>query len=167
MPEHVEERREDAVLHVFVPGRRQPFVSTKNSGNLAVTVFPRGNDRQEDIGTRARNVSPASGTLLIQGRGKPVGPEEVEGDVAHQLVPAGVGARLHAMKDVCSRRGLHLEVASDHAVQLFKSVNDRQVKLRDEVGRKHNSIVTVDNEWLHGDFLWQAHRSSRTVPHTG
>jgi len=68
------------------------------------------------------------------------------------------------MKDVRARWRFRLEVASDHAVQLVKGVDDRQVELRDEVGRKHNSIVTVDNEWLHGNFLWQAHGSSRAVP---
>jgi hypothetical protein len=44
----------------------------------------------------------------------------------------------------------HLEVAPDHVVKLVNAVDDGQIQLRDEVGRKHDPVMAVDDEWLHG-----------------
>jgi hypothetical protein len=156
VPEHVEEDPEDAVLHLAVPGRRQRLEGILHGGDLAVAIFPRGQDRQEKIGAGARHVTPPGGPLLVQRHRKAVGPEEVQRDVAHQLIAAGVGALLHAVQDVRARRRLHGEVASDYLVELLETVHDRQVQLWDEVGWKHDPVMTVDDEWLHvTSFSWR------------
>ena len=131
--EHVKESPEDTVLHLGVPGRRQPLVGTQHSGDLAVAVSPRDLDRQENIGAGARYVSPAGRPLLIQRHRKSVDPEKVQRNVAHQIVAAAIGALLHALQDVRARWRLHLEVTSDDRVELLEGVDDRQVQLGNEV----------------------------------
>src|SRR5665647_3571813 len=130
-----------------------PIVTPWADGDLAVTVGPGGHDRQEDIGPAARNISPAGGPLLIQRHREPVGPEEVQRKVAHQVIATGVAALLHPAQDVGARRRIHLEVTSDHGIKLREAVHDGQVQLRDEVGGEHDPVMTVHNEWLHGHIL--------------
>ena len=151
--EHIKEDREDSVLDLTVPGRRQHLVGPQDRGDLAVTVLPRGHDRHEDIGPGARNISPAGRPLLIQRHRKAVGPEEVQRKVAHQVIAGGVGPRLHPVQDIRARRRLYLEVTSDHRIQLLKTVHYRQVELGHEVRRKHDPVMAVHDEWLHGHFL--------------
>ena len=149
LAEHVEEDAEDAVLGLAVPRRRQRVVGAADGGDLAVTVLPRGHDRQEHVVATPGHVTPAGGPLLVHRQGVAADPEHVQRDVPHQLVPAGVGARLDAPQDVGPGRGLGLEVAPDHVVELVEAVHDRQVQRGHEVGGEDDPAVTVQKERVH------------------
>ncbi len=150
VPEHVEEKLEDPVLRAGIPGRGQGVIGALDRGDLAVTVYPRSEDRQEDVTAATRYVAPPGRSLVIHRQGEATGPEQVERDVTHQLVPAAVAALLDAPEDVRTGRGLRLEVAPDDAVELIETVDHGEVELGDEVGRKDDPVVAIENEWVHG-----------------
>ena len=123
------------------------------AATLRSCVLPRRQHRQEDVVAAARHVPPAGRALLVHGHREPVGPEQVQRDVAHQLeAVAVVVARLDPAQDLRAAGRLGLEVAPDHLLQLIQAVDDGEVQLRQEVGREDHPPMAVDAEGLHGSL---------------
>jgi hypothetical protein len=149
LAEDVEQDVEDPVLGLAVGACRQSFVGALDGGDLAIPLLPRRHDGEEHVVAATRYVAPAGGTLLIHRQGVATHPEHVQGDVTHQLIATLVGALLDAPQDVGPVGRLGLEVTSDDRVELLQAVHGRQVELGHEVGREHDSVVSVQKERLH------------------
>ena len=153
MPQHVEQHLEDPVLDGPVPGGRQRGEGLLHRRHLALRVLPRDQHGQEDVLAVARHVPPPGGPLLVHRHREAVGPEQVQRDVAHELILGRVVASgLDPLEDLGATRRLRLEVAADHRCELIEVVDDGEVQHRLEVGRKNDAAMTVDDEWLHGSL---------------
>ena len=116
--EHVEQDARDHVLGALVPARRQRAVAGVDRVRQLLAV-PRLEDRQEEVVAAARDVAPAHGTLLVHRHRVPVDAEEVQGEVAQEVV-----ARVRARDHVGLRRRLLLEVALDDRRELVQRLED-------------------------------------------
>jgi hypothetical protein len=101
----------------------------------------------------ARHVPPPGRALVVHRHREPVGPEQVQRDVAHELKAAGVVASgLDPPQDLRARGRFCLEVAADHRGELVEVVDDREVQFGQEVGREDHAVMAVDDERLHGSL---------------
>jgi len=144
----VEDDLADPLFGLVVPLRRQGLVRRLHRRDLLLTVLPGSEIRQVQIVALAGHVAPPHRALLVHGHGEPVGPEEVEHEVAKQLVLRRVLALRRAVGDVDALGRLRLEVTTHHGRELVDGVDDAEVQLPQEVRRKNESPVAVDHEWL-------------------
>ncbi len=146
--EHVDEHAEDLVLGALVPRRLQRAV-TALDGRRHLTALPRLEDRQEDVVALPRHVAPARRPLLVHRQREAVDPEEVEREIAQEVVAPAVRARLQPRDDVGFRWRLLLEVAPDHRRELIERLEDGEVEVREKVGWEDHPPVPVDHKRLH------------------
>ena len=151
--EQVKQPREDAVLELCIPGRRQPVVLGLNRGGFARRLFPGRDQRQEHIVTLLRHVPPSHRPLVVHGDREAIDPEQVQPQVAQQVVAALVDARLGALKQILAGRGLLFEVALHHGRELVERVEAGKIDFREEIRRQHEAAVPVENERFQGALL--------------
>ena len=132
-----------------VPRRRQRGPRLADGGDLPLTVVPGGQQRQEDVVAVAREVAPPRRPLLVHGHRVPVAPDQVHRDVPQQRRARAVAVRIDALQDLGAGRRLGLEVAPDHGRELVQRLEDREVQISAEVGRKDETAVPVDDERPH------------------
>src|SRR5205085_4882720 len=65
--------------------------------------------------------------------------------------------------DVRFRARLVLEVAPDHGLEIVQRVEDREIQLRLEIERKHDTTVAIEHKRLHSAHLRGVSRQPRLV----
>ena len=144
---NIQQNGETAVFQLFVPRRRQCTIASLDRGGDRGSI-PRLVHRQENIVALPREIAPASGTLLIHCQGVAIHPETVQYQVAAQLIPALIFARLHPPDNLQVGRGLLSKVAPDDRCKLLKGLEYPEIQLWEKVAGKNNAPVRVDNERL-------------------
>src|SRR5207248_1123507 len=96
-----------------------------------------------------RHVAPARRPLLEHGDRVPVDPEQVLAQIAQQLEAPRVSPRLDPGQNVGPGGCLGLEIPADHRGELIERLQNREVQLTKEIGRKHQTTVPVDYERFH------------------
>ena len=145
----VEEHAVQVVLDLGRPRRGQLPVAGLDGRHLAFAVLPRGQRRNEDVVAPPGHVPPAGRPLLVHRDHVAVHPEQVQSQVAQQLVAIGVAARFGPRRDLRTGRRLGLEVAPHDGGEVIDGVDGREVRLGKEVGREDEAAVRVHDEWLH------------------
>ena len=147
--EHVEQHVEQLVLDLGRPRRGQLPVAGFDGGHLAIAVLPGRQRRDEEVVTAPRHVAPPGRPLLVHRDHVAVHPEQVQPEVAQQLVAVGVPARLGPRGDLRAGRRLDLEVTPHDGGEVLDGVDGREVRFGKEVGRKNEPAVGVHDERFH------------------
>ena len=117
--------------------------------------------RQEDVGALTGHVTPARGPTLVHGHRVAIAPEEMADEVAQQRVTLAIGAGVEIRDDLCFRARFVLEVASDDGLEVLQRVEDREIQLRLEIERKHDTTVAIEHKRLHSAHLRGVSRQPR------
>ena len=147
--EHVEQHAEQLVLDLGRPRRGQPAVAGVHRRDLAFSVLPGRQGRQEDVVAAPGHVAPAGRPLLVHRDHVAVHPEQVQPQIAQQLVAVGVAARFRPLRYLRAGRRLDLEVAPHDGREVLDGVDGREVRFGEEVGREDEPAVRVHDKGFH------------------
>ena len=147
--EHVEEHAEQLVLDLGRPRGGQLPVAGLDGRDLALAVLPGGEGREEDVFSAPGHVPPSGRPLLVHRDDVAVHPEQVQPQIAHQLVTVGVPARFRPRRDLRAGRRLDLEVAPHDGREVLDGVDGREVRFGKEVGREDEPAVRVHDKRFH------------------
>ena len=151
--EHVKQHAVQLVLDLERPRRGQVPVARLDGRDLAFAVLPGGEGGEEDVVAPPGHVAPPRRPLLVHRDDVAVHPEQVQPEIAQQLVPVGVPARFGPRPDLGAGRGLDLEVAPHDGREVIDGVDGREVRLGEEVGREDEPSVRVHDKGFHVCFV--------------
>src|SRR6185295_9831317 len=90
--------------------------------------------------------------LFVHHDRESIHPEQMQSEIAQQLIPRRVRACFDAPQEIHAGRGLVIEIALDDRGELLKGLELRKIDLRKEVRWKNEPSVLIDSEWLHVGF---------------
>ena len=147
---HVEEHSEQLVLDLGRPRGRQPPVARLDRCDLAFAVLPGRQRREEDVVAAPGDVAPPGRPLLVHRDDVAVHPEQVQPEIAQQLVPVGVPARFRPRRDLRAGRRLDFEVAPHDGREVLGRLSmDEKSGSGKKVGREDEPAVRVHDKRFH------------------
>ncbi len=151
--QHVEQQVEELVLHGLVPPGRKAVERPLHRLHLLATVLPRAKQRYEHVVPSTGNIRPAGGSFVVHGQSEPVGPEQVQAEVAEKLVAIGVQAIRCSLGDIGPGWCFDLEVPMDDGIEVVEIPNGGEVEIDENTGGKDRLVMTIEAEWFHGWFF--------------
>ena len=159
-PKDLEQDAEHHVLRPLIAPRGKPVIAgvqgVDGGGDIDIDEA-----RQEDVGALTGHVTPARGPTLVHSHRVAIAPEEMADEVAQQRVALAIGAGVEICDDLRFRARFVLEVASDDGLEVLQRVEDREIQLRLEIERKHDTTVAIEHKRLHSAHLRGVSRRPR------
>src|SRR5579863_6295374 len=107
----------------------------------------------------ARQIAKTYRALLIHGQDKAIHPEQVQRQVAADLIAVFITAGLHPAHNVSLGGSLFAEIPPDDCHESLEAVKDREIQLGEKIAWEHQPAIAIQYE------RFEQHTISAFRPH--